>query len=159
MKCRYYLFVWWECLSHIKRKKTEEKASVLGRGNNLFNSLPRTILKNRMNSSFSFKSSWCIHPRQGKELNKFFPTNRSDDLCLFSVFILLLWFERLISFLISLSGCLVYCIFSICIYVYTVYYISPINNRSQGLLVHPTFTFRSDFATCWQPAACWCAKL
>ena len=83
MKCRYYLFVWWECLSHIKRKKTEEKASVLGRGNNLFNSLPRTILKNRMNSSFSFKSSWCIHPRQGKELNKFFPTNRSDDLCLF----------------------------------------------------------------------------
>ena len=45
--------------------------------------LPRTILKNRMNSSFSFISSWCNssynsnrpvqNSLRGKELNKFFP--------------------------------------------------------------------------------------
>ena len=36
--------------------------------------LPRTPHKNRMNSSFSFKSSWC---------NSSFNSNRSDDLCPF----------------------------------------------------------------------------
>ena len=68
-----------------------------------------------MNSSFSFKSSWCNSsynsncPMQnswrGRELNKFFPTNRSDDLHLFSViFIRLLWSYRSAAFRTLLVG-------------------------------------------------------
>ena len=55
--------------------------------------LPRTIINKRMNSSFSFKSSWYISSYssnrptakqlyRGKELDKFCPANSSDDLCL-----------------------------------------------------------------------------
>ena len=55
--------------------------------------LPRTILKNRMNSSFYFKSSWCNSSyysvsSQAKRLahqgiEYIFPPNRSNDRCLF----------------------------------------------------------------------------
>ena len=53
--------------SHRRRMKTEEKAKVVASvGEEEFVQflavlavMPRTILKNRMNSSFSFKSSWC----------------------------------------------------------------------------------------------------
>ena len=54
---------------------------------------PRTILKNMMNSSFSFKSSWCNSSHsakspsakdlRGKEFNKFCPLNTGDDIFLF----------------------------------------------------------------------------
>ena len=52
---------------HRRRIKTEEKAKVVASvwGEEFIQFLaalavlPRTILKNRMNSSFSFKSSWC----------------------------------------------------------------------------------------------------
>ena len=59
---------------HKRRIQTEEKAKVVVSvwGEKCFQSLAklavlsRTILKNRMNSAFSFKSSWCnswwIHP-------------------------------------------------------------------------------------------------
>ena len=53
----------------------------------------RTILKTRMNSSFSFKSSCCYssyysnrplqNSQRGKELNNFCLPNKSNDLCLF----------------------------------------------------------------------------
>ena len=55
--------------THRRRIKTEEKAKVVaavwGAEFTQFLArlaiLPRTILENRMNSSFSFKSSWAIH--------------------------------------------------------------------------------------------------
>ena len=86
---------------HRRRIKTEEKANVVAAvwGEEFFQFLAalvilaRTILKNRMNSSFSFKSSGCNSsynsncPAQnswcGKVLNKFFPPNKGDGRCLF----------------------------------------------------------------------------
>ena len=90
------------CLEHRRWVNTEEKANVVAAvwgEQNLFNSLPHQLfcllddLKNRMYLSFSFRSSWCNssyssnRPLQqnqhGKELNKFCPPKRSDDICLF----------------------------------------------------------------------------
>ena len=71
--------------------------------------LPRTILKNKMNSSFSFKSSWCNssyssnsseqNSKCGKGLNKFCPPNRCDDLCLFFCLYLFLWIKKIQYFI------------------------------------------------------------
>ena len=45
--------------------------------------LPLSIWKNRMNSTCSFnKTNKAKQLQCGKELNKFCPTNRRDDLCL-----------------------------------------------------------------------------
>ena len=84
--------------NHRRRIKTEEKAKVVAsvwvkeiiQFCVVLAILPRTLLKNEMNSSFSFKSSWCNsshnsnreNSQRGKELNKFFPQKRSDNLCL-----------------------------------------------------------------------------
>ena len=83
------------------RRKGKGRRFCLGRGEEfiIFLNVPavfsRTILKNWMHSSFYFKSSWynssdyykssqAKQLQRGKELNnKFFPPNRSDDLCLF----------------------------------------------------------------------------
>ena len=66
--------------------------------------LSRTILNNKMNSSFPFKSSCCNsshnsnrpvqNTQRGKELNKFFPPPPQTEATTFAfsyVFILLLW--------------------------------------------------------------------
>ena len=69
----------------------------------------RTILKNRMNSSFSSNHPGAIHPskyssakqlQRGKELNKFRPPNISDDL---------LPFLLSLSFFYSMFGKLYIC--------------------------------------------------
>ena len=51
---------------------------------------PRTILKNRRNSLFSFKSSWYNSSSRGKELNKFCPQTKGTTFAFSPVFILLL---------------------------------------------------------------------
>ena len=84
-----------------KKINTEEEAKVqsLLFGEKIY-SIPRRtsyfarkILKNWLNSSFYFKSSQCYssfslnrpvqNNQRGQKLNKFFPPNRSDDLCRF----------------------------------------------------------------------------
>ena len=84
---------------HIRRIKTEEKAKVVAsvRGEEFIKFLAALVVlhfdnyddTNMMNSSFSFKSFGCNslfkivlawqNNCRGKELNKFFHQNRSDD--------------------------------------------------------------------------------
>ena len=60
-------FMFWNLFTHRRSIKTDEKAKVVAFvwGEEFIKFLaalailPRTIWKNRMNSSFSFKSSWC----------------------------------------------------------------------------------------------------
>ena len=84
------------------RQKKRQRSSLLFVEKNLFNSfpalaiLPRTILKNRMNSSFSFKSSWCNssynsnrlvqNSKRGKELIKFIHQAEATLLFLLSLY-------------------------------------------------------------------------
>ena len=95
---------------HRRRIKTEEKAKVLAAvwGQNLFNSLPRelfcagTILKNRMNSSFTSNHPGAIHPilqivlvqnsySTARNLINSVPHTAATTFAFSSVFILLLW--------------------------------------------------------------------
>ena len=82
-----------DCKNQRRRIKTKVVAAVWGEDFVKFLSaltiLPRTIFKNRINSSSSFKSSWCNsshnsnrpvqNSKCGKEFNKLFPPNRSDE--------------------------------------------------------------------------------
>ena len=92
-----------------KKEKTEEKAKVVTSicWEELIKFLAapayfaQNDLRNRMNSSFSFKSSWCNSPynsnrpvrnsQRGKELKKFCPPAASTTFAFSSVFILLLY--------------------------------------------------------------------
>ena len=86
----------------LQRIKTEEKAMVVASvwGEEFIQFLaslailPRTICKNRLNSTFSFKSSWCNSPYYSNRpigktasaarnlINSSLLPNRIDDLCL-----------------------------------------------------------------------------
>ena len=79
----------------LQRIKTEEKAMVVASvwGEEFIQSLaslailPRTICKNRLNSTFSFKSSWCNSPYYS---NRPIGKTESTTFALTSVFILLI---------------------------------------------------------------------
>ena len=84
--------------------------------------LPRTILNNWMNSSFSFKSSWCnsYHSKssfrqdskRGKELKKFFPQTEATTFAFSSVSFYILiglgWYNPILLYLGGIT--LYYCI-------------------------------------------------
>ena len=94
---------------HRRRIKTEETGRHFCMGDRMY-SIPcrascfayyRTILKSGLNSSFSFKSSWCNstynsnssyrqNSYRGKEFNKFFPQRAETTFAFSSIFILLL---------------------------------------------------------------------
>ena len=96
-------------------------------------------LKNRMNSSFSFKSSRCnlsypSHRSSAKQLarqgsEQILSPKRSDDLCLSSLFILILW-QQFIQFSLFWSYSF-FCSFSVYFLAFHSAFGMPINRKSK----------------------------